>query len=499
MTSTFKRFDQIDADFFRRVILGEDTETNEDPVQADTTRPMGLMTPETGVRSPSINDLGERDPSQRIDPNLRSTSDSILTRAASALGSFSTDRQQVADAIVPRQEDPQPIDLSEWESLPPIEETLNLGRSAAIDAQLQAMNRDAVGIRESLRPAAPASTEEVVTEDGQPVEASSEDIEVTPRRSGDPRDITSSGSSISITLGMPIFEDGTFSRPLLNNAVAKAITDPLMRSLFLGTMQKEVQNEGPITEFYYNNPAQISAEGFHSPAWRERLRRDGVFDENNNPTALYSGPNVFNSVYANRGGNGDFASGDGDRFRGRGLIQLTGRTNYQNVTNRLRQNGVVDENGNPINLIQNPDLVNDPRYALPVAMAYLQEAGLEDINFEEFGPGKLNRIVNPGAPRSISEERWGYIVDNAQNSIASEQAEMLELNNEYAAQEAAYQEGVALYGVYNKDTNKNGFRVDGNIGPQSRAAMRAYLENNNIDIPEDASDYDLVRLVNRNS
>ena len=40
------------------------------------------------------------------------------------------------------------------------------------------------------------------------------------------------------------------------------------------------------------------------------------------------GEMIANRVYANRMGNGDEASGDGWRFCGRGLIQLTGKNNY---------------------------------------------------------------------------------------------------------------------------------------------------------------------------
>ena len=42
--------------------------------------------------------------------------------------------------------------------------------------------------------------------------------------------------------------------------------------------------------------------------------------------------NIGNKAYANRIGNGDIASGDGYRFRGGGFIQLTGRANYQKMS-----------------------------------------------------------------------------------------------------------------------------------------------------------------------
>lgn len=44
---------------------------------------------------------------------------------------------------------------------------------------------------------------------------------------------------------------------------------------------------------------------------------------------------IANRAYANRMGNGDEASGDGWKFCGRGLIQLTGKSNYQRYAESL--------------------------------------------------------------------------------------------------------------------------------------------------------------------
>jgi len=55
---------------------------------------------------------------------------------------------------------------------------------------------------------------------------------------------------------------------------------------------------------------------------------------------------IANRVYANRMGNGNEASGDGFSFRGRGYIQLTGRTNYTSFSQFIGEDCVA-----------NPDLV----------------------------------------------------------------------------------------------------------------------------------------------
>jgi len=71
---------------------------------------------------------------------------------------------------------------------------------------------------------------------------------------------------------------------------------------------------------------------------------------------------IANRVYANRMGNGDEASGDGWKFRGRGAIQLTGKENYQ---------AFADTIGRP-EIMQNPDLVAT-EYSFESAMFFFNK------------------------------------------------------------------------------------------------------------------------------
>jgi putative chitinase len=76
---------------------------------------------------------------------------------------------------------------------------------------------------------------------------------------------------------------------------------------------------------------------------------------------------IANRVYANRMGNGDEASGQGFKFRGRGYIQLTGHDNYKAF------DAIVPED-----ILAEPDLVAT-KYPLMSAAFFFNKNGLWSI------------------------------------------------------------------------------------------------------------------------
>lgn len=79
---------------------------------------------------------------------------------------------------------------------------------------------------------------------------------------------------------------------------------------------------------------------------------------------------IANKIYANRIGigNGSESSGDGWRFRGRGLIQLTGRSNYEKF-------GLLSG----VDIVADPDIAIDAKMALKLATVFWDSRNLNTL------------------------------------------------------------------------------------------------------------------------
>ena len=108
------------------------------------------------------------------------------------------------------------------------------------------------------------------------------------------------------------------------------------------------------------------------------------------PAAYANNPAKIGSrVYANRMGNGDEASGDGFKFRGRGYIQLTGKNNYTSFSTFVGEDCVA-----------NPDLVAT-KYPLASAAFYFNSNNIWAICDRGADDATVTRVtkgVNGGTP-----------------------------------------------------------------------------------------------------
>ncbi|BCM26298.1 glycoside hydrolase family 19 protein [Methyloradius palustris] len=101
---------------------------------------------------------------------------------------------------------------------------------------------------------------------------------------------------------------------------------------------------------------------------------------------------LANLVYAKRLGNGDSSSGDGYKFRGRGIIQITGRSNYADAGKALG-----------LDLVNQPDLLLQKSHAAMSAAWFWSSRGLnaladdrtDDNDLEDFT--EITKRINGGS------------------------------------------------------------------------------------------------------
>ncbi|MFU4909513.1 glycoside hydrolase family 19 protein [Pseudomonas aeruginosa] len=171
---------------------------------------------------------------------------------------------------------------------------------------------------------------------------------------------------------------GVFVGALHRGMTRFGITSPVRAAAFLAQAGHE---SSQLTRLVEN--LNYSARGL-AATWPSRYRSA---DGQPNPLAhrLARNPQaIANNAYASRNGNGDEASGDGWCYRGRGLLQITGRANYRAAGAGL---------GQPLEA--EPELLEQPEWAALSAAWWWSTHGLNELaDRGEFAA--ITRRINGG-------------------------------------------------------------------------------------------------------
>ncbi|HEV3106321.1 MAG TPA: glycoside hydrolase family 19 protein [Trinickia sp.] len=144
----------------------------------------------------------------------------------------------------------------------------------------------------------------------------------------------------------------------LNTAMAeRAIDNPYRQAAFLAQTMHE------------SGQFKTLVENLHYSAYRLRQVWPAHFKTDEEAAECAGNPEkLANRIYANRLGNGDEASGHGWLYRGRGIIQLTGRDNYERCAHALG-----------IDLLAHPELLAEPEGGARSAAWFWFEAKLNEL------------------------------------------------------------------------------------------------------------------------
>jgi len=145
--------------------------------------------------------------------------------------------------------------------------------------------------------------------------------------------------------------------PLEETFAKYDISTTQRQSSFIGQCAHESGNFRILEENLNYSAARLMA------VWPSRFTSLDVASQYaNNPEKL------ANKIYSGRMGNGDEESGEGYAYRGRGLIQMTGKESYANCGSGLG-----------MDLIGSPDRLLDPQYAAMSAGWFWNKKGLNSL------------------------------------------------------------------------------------------------------------------------
>lgn len=106
------------------------------------------------------------------------------------------------------------------------------------------------------------------------------------------------------------------------------------------------------------------------------------------------------AAYEGRKDLGNTQKGDGNKFKGRGLIQITGRANYKAYNDYLVRGGMK------VDLLKNPELLAKPVGAVKSSMWFWEKNGLNELA-ETDNIVAITRKVN-GGTNGLTQRKLYY-------------------------------------------------------------------------------------------
>ncbi|WP_324172512.1 type VI secretion system tip protein TssI/VgrG [Sulfurimonas sp.] len=168
------------------------------------------------------------------------------------------------------------------------------------------------------------------------------------------------------------------------------INTPLRVAHFFAQCREEVGNNIDIVE-NLNYKASVLKSGYPFLYFKNHPDEAEQYGRTDSHSANQEA--IANRSYSKRNGNGDIASGDGWKFRGKGFIQLTGKSNYKGSNKILKEK--VPELG--IDLLNNTTIMETIEGSLLSAMAYWTDKKINkiaDIAYTYEDVNKVTNIVN---------------------------------------------------------------------------------------------------------
>jgi putative chitinase len=190
--------------------------------------------------------------------------------------------------------------------------------------------------------------------------------------------------------------------PHIAEAMARFdITTPNEMASFIAQLAHESAHLSRLEE-----NLNYSADGL-AATWPARYRDKATSKPNQLALLLHRRPvAIANNCYANRMGNGDVATGDGWRYRGRGPIQITGKSNYERCGKAI---------GVP--LLSNPDLLLEPRAGALSAGWFWHVNGL-DKHDDDASVLAETKIINGGTNGLAERQKFFNIALKAFSEVA---------------------------------------------------------------------------------